>query len=157
MTAAGDISSIPILSIIIFLPSLGALFIIFFLKKEMEENIKWSALSIALATFLLSLYLPLTFDMETASGQWVEKWVWIERFGIQYYLAVDGISLLLVLMTTFITVICILASWTEIQTRLKAYMALFLFSETGALGVFMSMDLFLFYIFWEMKQGHVGL
>ena len=150
MSAAGNISSFPILSIIIFLPSLGALFIIFCLKNDREESIKWSALSIASATFLLSLYLPLSFDLETSSGQWVEKRIWIEGFGIQYYLSVDGISILMVLMTTFITVICILASWSEIKIKWKAYAALFLFSETGALGVFMSMDLFLFYVFWEI-------
>jgi len=150
MTAAGTISSFPILSLIVFLPSLGALFIIFFLKKEWEENIKWSALIVALATFLLSLYLPLAFDPETAAGQWVEKTAWIESYGIHYYLSVDGISLLLILLTTFMTVICILASWSEIKTRLKGYMILLLLSETGALGVFMSMDLFLFYIFWEI-------
>ena len=150
MTAVGNISSFPILSIIIFLPSLGALIIVFFLKKEREEIIKWFALITALATFLISVYLPIAFDSETWSGQWVEKRVWVERFGIQYYLSVDGISILLVLMTTFITAICILASWSEIKIRLKAYLALFLFSETGALGVFMSMDLFLFYVFWEI-------
>ena len=150
MTAASNISSFPILSLIIFLPSLGAGYLIFFVNKDKEDIIKWFTLAIALATFLLSLYLPFTFDLETTSGQWVEKSVWIERFGIHYYLSVDGISLLLILMTTFITVICILASWTEINTRLKAYMILFLFSETGALGVLMSTDLFLFYIFWEI-------
>jgi NADH-quinone oxidoreductase subunit M len=79
----------------------------------------------------------------------VEKVVWVERFGMSYFMGVDGISLLLVLLTTFMTVICILASWTDIKVKLKAYMVLFLFVETASLGVFMAMDLFLFYVFWE--------
>ncbi|CAB1060009.1 NADH-ubiquinone oxidoreductase chain M (EC [Olavius sp. associated proteobacterium Delta 1] len=150
MTPTGNIASLPILSLITFLPSLGALFIIFFVKKQWEDGVRWTALVISLATFLLSLYLPLTFDAGTAEFQWVEKAVWIERFGIHYFLGVDGISLLLVLLTTFVTVICILASWTEITIKLKPYMALFLVVETGVLGVFMSLDLFLFYVFWEV-------
>lgn len=140
----------PILSLITFLPTLGAVLIVFMVKKEREAVLKWVALAISLATFLLSLYLPLTFDAAIPEFQWVEKAIWIERFGIQYFLGVDGISLLLVLMTTFVTVICILASWTEITVRLKPYVVLFLVVETGVLGVFMSLDLFLFYIFWEV-------
>ncbi len=140
----------PILSLITFLPSLGAVLIVFMVKREQEAVLKWFALAISLATFLLSLYLPLTFDAAIPEFQWVEKAIWIERFGIQYFLGVDGISLLLVLMTTFVTVICILASWTEITVRLKPYVVLFLVVETGVLGVFMSLDLFLFYIFWEV-------
>ena len=150
MTPTGNIASFPILSLITFLPSLGALFILFFVKKQWEDGIRWTALIISLATFLISLYLPLTFDAGTAEFQWVEKAIWIERFGIQYLLGVDGISLLLVLLTTFVTVICVLASWTEITIKLKPYMAMFLVVETGVLGVFMSLDLFLFYVFWEI-------
>jgi NADH-quinone oxidoreductase subunit M len=150
MTPTGNIASFPILSLITFLPSLGALFILFFVKKQWEDGVRWTALIISLATFLISLYLPLTFDAGTAEFQWVEKGIWIERFGIQYFLGVDGISLLLVLLTTFVTVICILASWTEITIKLKPYMTMFLVVETGVLGVFMSLDLFLFYIFWEV-------
>jgi NADH-quinone oxidoreductase subunit M len=140
----------PLLSTITFLPAVGAVFIIFFVKKEWVNGVKWSALTATLAAFFLSLCLPLTFDSESAALQWVEKSPWIERFGIHYLLGVDGISLLLVLMTTFVTVICILASWTDITVKLKAYMALFLLVETGALGVFLAMDVFLFYIFWEV-------
>jgi NADH-quinone oxidoreductase subunit M len=152
MTAVDNpvLASFPILSLITFLPSLGAAFIILFLKEERPAGIKWTALIVALATLMLSLYLPMAFDSNSAALQWVEQEVWIERFGIHYYLGVDGISLLLVLMTTLISVICILASWTEITTRVKAYMALFLFIETGCLGVFLAMDLFLFYVFWEV-------
>jgi len=150
MTAIGTTASFPILSLIAFLPSLGALFIIFFVKNQWEAGLKWSALAVSLVTFFLSLYLPLTFDAGTPGFQWVEKTVWIERFGIHYFLGVDGISILLVLLTAFVTVICVLASWTEITIKLKPYMALFLVVETGILGVFMSLDLFLFYVFWEV-------
>jgi NADH-quinone oxidoreductase subunit M len=150
MTTTVTTAGIPILSLITFLPSVGALLLVIFVKKEREEALKWVALAISAATFLLSLYLPLTFDAGTAEFQWVEKAVWIERFGIHYFLGVDGISLLLVLMTTLVTVVCVLASWTEISLKLKPYLALFLVVETGVLGVFMSLDLFLFYVFWEV-------
>jgi len=150
MTAIGTTASFPILSLIVFLPSLGALFIIFFVKNQWEAALKWSTLVVSLMTFFLSLYLPLTFDAGTPGFQWVEKTVWIERFAIHYFLGVDGISILLVLLTTLVTVICVLASWTEITIKLKPYMALFLVVETGILGVFMSLDFFLFYVFWEV-------
>jgi NADH-quinone oxidoreductase subunit M len=150
MTLTSNMADFPILSLITFLPALGAGFIIIFIKKEWENAVKYSALTVSLATFFLSLYLPLTFDVQTSALQWVENYAWIERFGIQYFLGVDGISLLLVLMTTFVTVICVLASWTDINVKLKAYMALFLVLETGVLGVFLALDFFLFYIFWEI-------
>jgi len=138
----------PILSILTFLPTLGAI-IILFLKKEDKVLIRWTALVFSSVVFLLSLYLPFTFDASNPGLQWVEKSVWIKSFGISYYMGVDGISLLLVLLTTFITVVCVLASWKDIKTRLRGYMALFLFTETCSLGVFMAQDLFLFYCFWE--------
>ena len=144
-----DTHGFPILSVITFLPAIGATFIVFFIKKEKVEAIKWSALFIALIDFLLSLYLPFAYDSKNPDFQWVEKSVWIKRFGIHYFLGVDGISLLLVLLATFITVVCILASWSEITKKVKGYMALFLYIETASLGVFLSMDLFLFYVFWE--------
>ena len=150
MTLDSHIAGFPLLSLITFLPAIGALFIILFIKKEWENGVKWSAFTVSAATFFLSLVLPLTFDTTSAALQWVEKGVWIKQFGIQYFLGVDGISVLLVLMTTFVTVICILASWRDIQVKLKAYMVLFLLVETGALGVFLAMDFFLFYIFWEI-------
>ncbi len=145
MTVAG----LPILSLITFLPAVGATLMILFINRESTEAIKWAALGISIAEFLLSLLLLFTFDPASPSLQWVEKTVWIERFGMYYFLGVDGISILLVLLTTFVTILCILASWTDIKTRIKAYMALFLYTETACLGVFMAQDLFLFYVFWE--------
>ncbi len=138
----------PILSVLTFLPTAGAVFIMF-LKKDDKELIRWTALVVSSVVFIMSLYLPLSFDASNPGFQWVEKHVWIKSFGISYYMGVDGISLLLVLLTTFITVVCVLASWRDITKRLKGYMALFLFTETCSLGVFMAQDLFLFYVFWE--------
>ncbi|MBI5561608.1 MAG: NADH-quinone oxidoreductase subunit M [Deltaproteobacteria bacterium] len=142
-------ASFPILSILVFFPAAGALLIIFFAKKEQFDLIRWSALGFALAEFALSLYLPFTFDSSNPGMQWVERGAWIERFGMNYILGVDGISLLLVLLTTLVTIICVLASWRDVKDKLKWFMALLLFTETCSLGVFMAMDLFLFYIFWE--------
>ena len=150
MTAVVAPAAFPILSLLVYLPALGAVFIVFGLKKEWPDGIRWTALVVSLATFFISIYLVFVYDTGSAALQWAERVPWIERFGIHYFLGVDGISLLLVVLTTLMTVICVLASWTEIQTRLKAYMALFLFSETAVLGVFLAMDLFLFYIFWEV-------
>ncbi|MFQ5736596.1 MAG: NuoM family protein [Thermodesulfobacteriota bacterium] len=138
----------PILSILTFLPALGAILILF-IDKEETGLIRWAGLGVSLFVFLLSLYLPFTFDASNPGFQWVEKVVWIKSFGISYYMGVDGISLLLVLLTTFITVICMLASWRDVTKKLRAYTALFLFTETCSLGVFMAQDLFLFYVFWE--------
>ena len=140
----------PILSLVTFLPLAGALYIALFMEAGQTERIRRVALGVSLATFLLSLMLWAGFDAETGAFQWVERYRWIDRFGIHYLMGVDGISLLLVLMTTFITVICVLSSWSEIRERVKAYMALFLVVETGCLGVFMALDLFLFYVFWEV-------
>lgn len=142
-------ATFPILSILIFLPAVGALLIIFFAKPERRELIRWSALGFSLLEFALSLYLPLTFDTANPNLQWVERSVWIKRFGINYILGVDGITLLLVLLTTLITIICVLASWNDVKVKFKWFMALLLITETCSLGVFMSMDIFLFYIFWE--------
>ncbi|TAN63499.1 NADH-quinone oxidoreductase subunit M [bacterium] len=139
----------PILSILTFFPVAGALFVIFFIKKESLNAIRWSALGISVIEFLLSLYLPFTFNMTEPGFQWVERHEWITRFGMSYFLGADGISLLLVLLTTFMTIICVLASWTDIKTKMKSFMALLLFTEAFSLGVFLSLDFFLFYVFWE--------
>lgn len=139
----------PTLSLIIFLPTLGAIVLLFF-KEHQTEAIKKFALLISVITFLLSLKLLINFDSDTHLFQFVEKVSWIESFGISYFVGVDGISILLILLTTLITAIVILASWTDIKNKVKAYMILFLVLETSVLGVFMSLDLFLFYVFWEV-------
>ncbi|MBI5810482.1 MAG: hypothetical protein HZB21_04750, partial [Deltaproteobacteria bacterium] len=116
----------PILTVITFLPALGALFLIIVVRKEWTAAVKWTARGVSAAEFLVSLSLPITFDPANPGYQWVEKYQWIGRYGISYYLGADGISMLLVLLTTFITVICVLASWRDIKSKIKGYMILFL-------------------------------
>ena len=137
------------LSLIVFIPLFGA-FSLFFIAKEQEEALWWTALGTALFTFLLSLGILFGFDPQNGDFQFVEQTSWIPEFGIQYYLGVDGISLFLVLLTTFLTPIVILASWEDIHRRVREYLFFFLLLETGMLGAFVALDLFLFYVFWEV-------
>ncbi|NIR46858.1 NADH-quinone oxidoreductase subunit M [candidate division KSB1 bacterium] len=137
----------PFLSIITFLPLLGAL-ILFLIRGDRQQTIKFTALSVALITFLISL--PVYFLFEPHAGmQFEEIQSWIPALGIKYRLGIDGISLFMVLLTTFLTPLVILSSWKSISKNLKGYMISMLFLETGMLGVFVAMDLFLFYVFWE--------
>ena len=145
------VDRIPILSVITFLPLLGAL-IIAFLPRERPDLARWTALGAALLTWLFSLgllvgYLP---GDQTGGFQFIEQVDWIPAFGIQYKLGVDGLSLVLVVLTTTLSWISILASFGPIKERVKEYMVSFLILEVGMIGVFLSLDLFLFYIFWEV-------
>jgi len=137
--------SIPILSLIVFLPLVGAVVAVFI---KNEEVIRGWALAVSLVTFLLSLPLFFFFEVDVAGMQFVERVPWIPGLGVSYYLGVDGISLLLVLLTTLLTPIVILASWGSIGS--KGYYILLLLLETGTLGVFVALDLILFYVFWEV-------
>ncbi len=139
----------PILSILILLPMVGVA-LIMMLNRENQWVIKGTAMAVALLEFIISLPLWFGFNGNTAAMQFVEKYSWVPSYGISYYIGLDGISLLLVLLTTFITPICILACWEDIQTRVKEFMICLLFLETGMVGVFVSLDLFLFYVFWEI-------
>jgi len=142
-------SNIPILSWIIFLPLIG-LIPILILDSRHKSAIRWTALIITLLNFILSLILIANFDSSTPKMQFVEKARWIKAIGSNYHVGVDGISILLVLLTTFMSVIAIAATWNSITEKVKGFMAAFLILETGMLGVFLSLDLFLFYIFWEV-------
>ena len=143
------ILGIPILSLLVFFPILGAVVLIF-INKENGKAIRWIALIIAFVEFIVSLPLFFTFDSRTAAMQFVEDWWWIQSYGISYKLGIDGISLFLVLLTTFLTILCILCSWTAIQFRVKEFMISFLFLETGMIGALVALDLVLFYVFWEV-------
>lgn len=110
---------------------------------------RWLALLVAVATFLLSLPLYFNFNFDTAGMQWVEKTPWIETFNINYYLGVDGISAPLILLSTFLTPIIIIAGWQVIKQRPAQYFASFLILEGLMIGVFASLDAMLFYVFWE--------
>ncbi|RMG61320.1 MAG: NADH-quinone oxidoreductase subunit M [Deltaproteobacteria bacterium] len=138
----------PVLSVLVFLPLLGALFVLLIPKRE-EKFIKDSTFIVTLAVFGLSLYMFSRFDGGTAAFQFVEKRSWIPEYGVQYFLGIDGISLWLVLLTTFIMPVTILSSYS-VKKHVKEYMVFMLILETGMLGVFLALDLFLFYIFWEL-------
>jgi NADH-quinone oxidoreductase subunit M len=139
-------SSAPILSLITFLPLAGALFIAL-LSREALGNIRYTALWTTLITFVLSLLIWINFDPGTAGFQFVEERDWLGP--IKYKMGVDGISMLFVILTTFLMPLCILASWDAIEDRVKEYMIAFLVLETLMIGVFCALDLVLFYLFFE--------
>ena len=140
----------PLVSVIIFLPLIGALIILFIKEDELTSiNIKWAALLATLGTFILSLILWLQFDYSNPSYQYEEKFRWFDDFNFFYHVGVDGISLFMILLSTFLTPLCILASWNNIKKRVKEYMLSFLFLETVMIGMFASIDILLFYIFFE--------
>jgi NADH-quinone oxidoreductase subunit M len=140
--------TLPLLTLIIFLPISGVFFISL-IKKEDERNARAVALWISTLTFLMSLVLWAQFDAFNPEFQFVERFLWMESYNIYYLLGIDGISLFFVLLAAFLTPLCILASWTVIQKRVKEYMMAFLLLETLMIGFFCSLDLFLFYIFFE--------
>ncbi|MBW2308642.1 MAG: NADH-quinone oxidoreductase subunit M [Deltaproteobacteria bacterium] len=139
----------PILSFLIFFP-LAAVLILLFVDRKSHGVLRGITLGTALINFLVSLMLFFTFHLDTPQMQFVEKFAWIPDYGISYFVGIDGISLLLVLLTTFFTPICVLACWKDIQQWVKGFMICLLFLETGMIGVFVSLDLFLFYVFWEV-------
>jgi NADH-quinone oxidoreductase subunit M len=139
--------SFPILTFLTFFPVAGAVLLIF-VPKEKAGLHRTLALAFTLITFFASLALYFNFDGAIADPQFVEKSGWL-GYGINYHLGVDGISLWLVLLTTFLMPIAALSSWTYIQKRVKEYHIFMLFLEAGIIGVFVSLNLFLFYVFWE--------
>ncbi len=136
----------PILSTLIFLPLVGALLL---LLLPGETVARFWALLVTLATAALSLPLYSNFDKTTAKYQFAEHHSWISSLNINYTLGIDGISLLLVLMTTLIMPLCVLGSWRYIEKRVKEFMVCLLLMETAMLGVFMALDFVLFYLLWE--------
>ncbi|HEY3136028.1 MAG TPA: NADH-quinone oxidoreductase subunit M [Blastocatellia bacterium] len=142
-----------ILTIIVFLPLAGvvALLLIGRGQRADERALKWIAFLFALATFIASLALPIGFD-KSAGLQFETNVEWINAFnlGVRYHVAVDGLSLWLVVLTTFLVPLALLSSWNSIHKRLREFLVSLLALETGMLGVFVAMDMFLFYIFWEV-------
>jgi NADH-quinone oxidoreductase subunit M len=136
-----------LLSAIIFLPAIGAVAVLV-LRRLGDRALRTLALIVTLLTFALSLWLFVDFQA-LADYQRVEQAAWIPQYGISYHLGVDGISLFLVLLTTLLGWVVVLSSWTEIQRRIPEYLAFLLLLETGILGVFLALDLVLFYVFWE--------
>ena len=138
-----------ILSILIWLPILGGILILSTGGDRNAQLARKIALGFSGGTFLLSLSLYADFDITTASMQFVEQYEWIESLHIQYFLGVDGISMPLIILTTLLTIIVVIAGWEVITKRVAQYMASFLIMEGLMIGVFSSMDAILFYLFWE--------
>ena len=141
----------PILSLVTFLPLVGALFILW-IRGEPEvvaRNARYMALWTSIATFGVSLFIWFGFERGTHEFQFVEEAVWFPGYNINYKMGVDGISMLFVLLSTLLTPLCVLASWEAIQTRVKEYMIAFLVLETMMVGMFCALDFVLFYFFFE--------
>ena len=138
----------PILSSLIILPTIGALFILFGRSSSKYNAAKYISLFVSLANFILSLYLWYLFDKANSGFQFVEERIWLEGF-INYKVGIDGISILFIILTTFITPLCIISVNSTIKNRLKDFLVAILFMETMMIGVFCSLDLVIFYLFFE--------
>ena len=143
----------PWLTIIIFLPLAGSFLALCFTGRPMLS--RWTSLLVSLADlFLVTWLFTLNLQRQTGpSGKWLltEDHPWIESLGIRYSLGLDGINLMLILLTAFLTVLCVLVSWKEIHARVGTFHFFLLFMETSIMGVFLATDLFLFYLFWEIQ------
>mgnify|MGYP000070508074 CR=1 FL=1 len=142
------LSSYPILSTLVWLPIIGGLLVLF-AGRNNPSVAKWLSLAVAGLTFILSIPLWLNFDTTTAAMQFEEKVAWIPMFNIYYHLAVDGLSMPLVLLTTFTQVLVIASAWDVIKERVEQYMGAFLIMGGIMVGVFVALDSILFYVFWE--------
>ena len=139
----------PILSVITYLPLLGIV-VLCLINGKRHDLLRWVAFLTAVVTFLVSLPLYFMFDSSTWQMQFVENVPWVSQFGINYHMGIDGISLLLVLLTTFLSALAILSTWSAVTEGVKGYMISLLFLEVGMTGVFCSLDFILFYVFWEV-------
>ncbi len=140
--------AIPVLSLTIWLPILGGLAVL--ASGDKAPNVsRWTALGFSVLTFLVSLLLWSGFDLTTAGMQFVERVPWIPAFNAWYHLGVDGIAMPLIVLTTFITILVVIAGWEVISYKPSQYMAAFLIMEGVMVGVFSALDAVLFYVFWE--------
>ncbi len=142
-------SDFPLLSLVIWLPIIGGLVVLAIGASGNNNAVRWASLLTSIAVFLVSLPLWFSFDTTTADMQFVEKVAWIPAFNINYYLGIDGISMPLILLTTFTTILVVVSSWEVIKYKPAQYMAAFLIMEGMMNGVFASLDGILFYVFWE--------
>ncbi len=149
----GILQELPILSLVTFLPLVGALVILILARDEdplvVANQARWMALWASFVTFLLSLFIWARFDNGTADFQFVEKLDWMPEFRIGYHMGVDGISMFFVLLSTLLTLVAVLASWQAITVRVKEYMIAFLGLETLMVGMFCALDFVVFYMFFE--------
>jgi NADH-quinone oxidoreductase subunit M len=144
-------SSLPLLSLVTFIPLLGALWLLVLRGDEaaVARNARWIALLVSIIVFGLSLGLWLGFDARSAAFQFEERAEWIPSMHINYHMGIDGISLFFVLLSTLLTPICILSAWEAVKVRVKEYMIAFLVLETMMVGTFCALDLVMFYMFFE--------
>ena len=136
-----------ILTLVTFIPAAAGVLLLFAPRRDRE--IRGFALLVSLLTFVLSLHLPAHFHRDQSGFQFERDLPWIPTPNIHYHMGIDGISLWLILLTTFLTPLCVLISWKSIHERVKEFFIVLLVLETGLIGVFVSLDLFLFYFFWE--------
>lgn len=139
---------LPVLSTLIWLPIIGG-FLVLFLGRDRDNLAKWLALAVSVVTFIASLPLWFAFDTTTASMQFVEKVSWIPQFNVHYYLGVDGLSMPLILLTTFTQILVVASAWDVIKERVEQYMGAFMIMQGLMIGVFAALDGVLFYVFWE--------
>jgi NADH-quinone oxidoreductase subunit M len=137
-----------LLTFILFLPLIGAAAVL--LARRSNDAVRWTGLIFSLVTFVISLGLYFGYDPANPAMQFLEKVSWIPSLNVSYHIGLDGISMLLVLLTTFLTPIVLVASWKSIEKQVAPYFALMLVLETAMIGVFASLDTFLFYVFWEL-------
>lgn len=137
-----------LISYLLLIPFVGA-FSLLLVEKGREDFIRYAGLIISLLTFIVSLFIFFSFDKENPDFQFTQRFAWIENLNVFYFVGVDGLSLLLVMLTTFITPLTLLSSWSGITKNVKEFTFFMLILEVGMLGVFVSLDLFLFYFFWE--------
>ena len=139
-----------LISVLVFLPLAGALFVLLFLRGSQKEAVRWVTFLTMLAGFVISLKLFLGYDADsTQTMQFIESTPWLPEYGIVFKVGIDGMSLLLFMMTTFLGPLVILSSWRSIEDRVKGFHVCMLLLQTAMLGAFVSLNLFLFYIFWE--------
>ena len=137
-----------LLTYLLAIPLIGSLLLIF-INKEKAQLIKYFGLTVSLIAFIISLIVYFGFDNQSGDFQFVEKFNWVKDLNISYHVGVDGLSMLLILLTTFLTPLTLLSSWNGIKKRVKEFTFFMLILELGMLGVFVSLDMFLFYVFWE--------
>ena len=142
------ITNLPILSMLIWTPIIGGIWALIAGDRQ-EQTVKYFSLGVSVLTFVFSVLLYLDFDNSVAGMQFVEKMTWISAFDIKYYLGVDGIALPLILLTSFTTILVVLAAWEVIEKHISYYMAAFLILTGLMNGVFVALDAILFYVFWE--------
>ena len=141
--------NIPLLSLLIWTPIVGGVWVLLAGRKKNSETSRAVALTVSLVTFLLSIPLYMWFELGSAEMQFAERTDWIPAFGISYHLGIDGFSMPLILLTTFTTVLVVIAGWEVIKDKVPQYLAAFLIQEGCMIGAFSSMDAILFYVFWE--------